>query len=83
MVQREPRYVVTDLRPHYQGVDVHHETGRTARKLVAYSSRANSGDDWAVYERPMDGSYWTQKDFRSAETMLDYLVEHYPQKKAS
>jgi hypothetical protein len=84
MATREPRYKITDLRPDKRGVDVHLDAGRRAgSELVAYSSSANAGDDWAVYERPVEGSYWSQKDFRSADKMLDYLVGKYPQRKAS
>lgn len=74
MATREPRYVITDLRPDKQGVDVH-----LGKVLVAYSSRANSGDDWAVYERPVGSGTWSYMPVRSAEEMLRHFTKNYRQ----
>jgi hypothetical protein len=84
MAAREPRYVISDLRPDRQRVDVYHDIGRKSmHELVAYSCPANSGDDWAVYERPIGGAYWSYTPVRSAKKMLDHLIDRYSKKKAS
>ena len=78
MAAREPIYTITDLRPDRQGVDV-----RLGKVLVAYSSPANAGDDWAIYERPVGDGFWSETLVRSATEMMDHFTKKYRQKKAS
>lgn len=46
--------------------------------LVAYSRPY--GTQWAVYERPRDGSVWAFTPFREAAKVTEYLTRKFRQK---